>query len=312
MTSVQKRKWRNWSPSSHSVESQQGLPTESHCSHLRAPFRHFERLMTHPRGNYVNVLYLKASTKEILDRVWASAFYEANIPFNVVKHPTFIHAVHETSCLRMPAYRPPLYNAVRTRLLTAKRVDVEKKVEEKLGNSVGKYGVTMCCDGWDNIQNRPLLNVVQCGPSGDLFLGTIDTTGNHKDQHYVASQIRPFLEKVGVHNVVQVCTDNAPVMIAASRHIFQSISHLYVQGCATHCLDLLLEDWGKERMGEEVGEKGQDHFCLHQEPPRLTGHLPKVVSRFIHPFTCRNQFCHKLHHDRSTSPSAQCFREDDH
>ena len=36
----------------------------------------------------------------------------------------------------MPAYRPPSYNVVRTRLLTAKRVDVEKKVEEKLGNSL--------------------------------------------------------------------------------------------------------------------------------------------------------------------------------
>ena len=70
-------------------------------------------------------------------------------------------------------------NAVRTRLLTAKRVDVEKKVEEKLGNSIGKYGVTIYCDGWDNIQNRPLLNVVQCAPNRDLFLGTIDTNGNH-------------------------------------------------------------------------------------------------------------------------------------
>ena len=78
----------------------------------------------------------------------------------MVRHPTFIHTVHETARLRMPAYRPSLYNAVRTRLLTAKRVDVEKKVEEKLGNSIGKYGVTICCDGWDNIQNRPLLNVV--------------------------------------------------------------------------------------------------------------------------------------------------------
>ena len=45
-----------------------------------------------------------ASMKEILDRVWALAFYEANIPFNVVRHPTFIHAVHETTRLRMPAY----------------------------------------------------------------------------------------------------------------------------------------------------------------------------------------------------------------
>ena len=42
-------------------EIQMGLPIESHCSHLRAPFRHFERLMMHPRRNYVNVLYLKAS-----------------------------------------------------------------------------------------------------------------------------------------------------------------------------------------------------------------------------------------------------------
>ena len=94
-----------------------------------------------------------ASTKEILDKVWASAFYEANIPFNVVRHPTFIHVVHETARLRMLAYRSLSYNAVRTRLLTAKRVDVKKKVEEKLGNSIGKYGVTICCNGWDNIRN---------------------------------------------------------------------------------------------------------------------------------------------------------------
>ena len=38
-----------------------------------------------------------ASTKEILDKVSALAFYEANIPFNVVRHPTFIHVVHETA-----------------------------------------------------------------------------------------------------------------------------------------------------------------------------------------------------------------------
>ena len=91
------------------------------------------------------------SMKEILDKVWASAFYEANIPLNVVRHPTFIHTVRETARLRMPAYRPPSYNAVCIRLLTAKRVDVEKKVEEKLGNSIGKFGVTICCNGWDII-----------------------------------------------------------------------------------------------------------------------------------------------------------------
>ena len=38
-----------------------------------------------------------ASTKEIFDKVWVSAFYEANIPFNVVRHLTFIYAVRETA-----------------------------------------------------------------------------------------------------------------------------------------------------------------------------------------------------------------------
>ena len=104
----------------------------------------------------------------------------------------FIHAVRKTACLQMPAYRPPSYNAVRIRLLTTKRIDVEKKVKEKLGNSIEKYGITICCDGWDNIQNRPLLNVVQCGPNGDLFLGTINTIGNHKDHQYITGQIHLF------------------------------------------------------------------------------------------------------------------------
>ena len=94
-----------------------------------------------------------ASTKEILDKVWASAFYELNISFNVVRHSTFIHAMRETAHLRMPTYIPSSYNAVSTRLLTTKRADGEKKVEEKLGNSIGKYGITICCDGWDNVQN---------------------------------------------------------------------------------------------------------------------------------------------------------------
>ena len=198
-----------------------------------------------------------ASTKEILDKVWAWAFYKANIPFNVVKHPTFIHVVQETTRLRMPTYTPSSYDAVCTRLLTAERVDVEKKVEEKLGNSIGKYDVTIYCDGWDNVQNRPLLNVVQCGTTRDFFLGTINTTGNHKDHQYVVDQIRSFLEKVKVHNVIQVCTDNAPIMTVASRHILQSTSHLYMQGCAAHCLDLLMDDWSKEEWVKKLVNKAK-------------------------------------------------------
>ena len=89
----------------------------------------------------------------------------------------------------MPAYTPPSYNAIRTKLLITRKVDLDKQLKEKMGNSIERYGVTICCDGWDNVQNRPFLNIVQCGTKGDVFLGTIDTIGNHKDHTYVAAQI---------------------------------------------------------------------------------------------------------------------------
>ena len=190
--------------------------------------------------------------------MWATAFYEANIPFNVVRHPAFANAVREAVCHRMPAYKPPSYNAIRTTLLAAKKKNLDKQVKEKLGNSIDKYGVTLCCDGWDNVQNwtlnivpsstwfpRPLLNMVQCGTKGNVFLDTIDTTSNHKDHTYVATQILSFVQKVGADNVVEICTDNAPVMSLAACDVMRINRHMYVQGCAAHCFDLLLEDWAQ-------------------------------------------------------------------
>ena len=128
-------------------------------------------------------------------------------------------------------------------------------MKEKLGNSIDS--VTLCCDGWDNVQNRPLLNMVQCGTKGDVFLGTIDTTGNHKDHTYVAMQILSFVQKVGADNVVQICTDNALVMSLATCDMMQINRHMYVQGCATHCLDLLLEDWAQQDWMKKVIKKAR-------------------------------------------------------
>ena len=169
-----------------------------------------------------------ASTKQHLDSVWATTFNEANIPFNVVRHPAFVNAVRETACHRKRAYKPPLYNAIRTTLLAAKTKSLDKEVKEKLGNSIDKYGVTLCCDGWDNVQNRPLLNMVQCGTKGDVFLGTIDTTGNHKEHTYVATQILSFVQKVGADNVIQICTDNALVMSLVACNVMWINRHMYV------------------------------------------------------------------------------------
>ena len=127
--------------------------------------------------------------------------------------------------------------------------------EKQLGNSIDKYAVTLCCDEWDNVQNRPILNMIQCGIKGDVFLDTIDTTSNHKDHTYAATQILSFVQKVGVDNVVQICTDNALVMSLAACDVMQINCHKFVQDCGVHCLDMLLEDWAQQDWMKKVSKK---------------------------------------------------------
>ena len=66
--------------------------------------------------------------------------------------------------------------------------------------------------------------MVQCGTKGDVFLGTIDTIGNHKDQLYAATKILSFVQKVGADNIVQICTNNAPVMSLAACDVMRIIA----------------------------------------------------------------------------------------
>jgi hypothetical protein len=49
-------------------------------------------------------------------------------------------------------------------------------------NSIHKYGGTICLNGWDNVNSCPLLNIMFDCSDEDLFLGTINTTRDWKDE----------------------------------------------------------------------------------------------------------------------------------
>ena len=102
-----------------------------------------------------------------------------------------------------------------------------------------------------------MLNIIQTSTRRDHFFSIIDTTGEHKDAQYITKQISTFVAKVRSYNVVQICTNNATAMANAGRTVMQSNPHIYVQGCAAHSLDLLLEDWGKQLWIKRLMKKAQ-------------------------------------------------------
>jgi hypothetical protein len=76
-------------------------------------------------------------------------------------------------------YKPPSYHGLHIDLFK------QSKVTERTWSSIHKYGATSCSYGWDNVAWHPLLNVMFACPSGDVFIGSIDSTREWKDAHYI-------------------------------------------------------------------------------------------------------------------------------
>jgi hypothetical protein len=211
--------------------------------------------------------YYTAKRKE-LDEKWANFFYQANVAFNVVRHPSFTAAVQATSLARFE-YEPPSYYAMRTTLIEPTKKHVEAEVKKATKQSIEVYGATICMDGWDNVTHRPLMNVMLSCPTGDIFLGSIDTTGNKKTKAYITTELKKFIEDVGPRFVTQICTDNATNMLGAMDDIVTTYPHISKQGCAAHALDLMLEDWAKIDQFKDLIQKAK-RVCIYMRNHHVT------------------------------------------
>ena len=108
-----------------------------------------------------------------------SFFYEANVPFNVDRHHAFVAAVNATASAGFN-YKPPSYNALQTTLIRSKKLEVEAEVKRVTSFSIETYGMSLCSDGWDDIVHCPLMNVMLCCSTGNIFVDSVDTSWNKK------------------------------------------------------------------------------------------------------------------------------------
>jgi hypothetical protein len=93
------------------------------------------------------------------------------------------------------------YHGLCTYLLKQSKVDVSKQVTERTRNSIHKYETTICSDGWDNVAWYPFLNIMFVCPSGNVFVGSIDTTREREDTHYICNTLGGYIKTIGVNNI---------------------------------------------------------------------------------------------------------------
>ena len=76
----------------------------------------------------MNQVYHNAKQKE-LDEKWATFFYKTNVPFNVVRHPSFIAAM-QTTLLAQFNYEPPSCHAMKTTFIEPTKKHFEAEVKK--------------------------------------------------------------------------------------------------------------------------------------------------------------------------------------
>ena len=140
------------------------------------------------RQQKLDEVYQLNKQKE-LDEKWTSFFYDANVPFNVGRHPTFVEAMNAKALVGFN-YKLPLYNALRTTLIESKKLEVEAEVKKETSFSIETYGISLCSDG----VHRPLMNIMLSCPVGDIFLGLVDTSRNKKTKEYIAGELKKYIK----------------------------------------------------------------------------------------------------------------------
>lgn len=161
------------------------------------------------------------------------------LPLHKVKSPylrTFIKEVQ-----KVPGYKPPGYDTLRTTLLDQAKQRVAVRLQP-WEDRMAVTGTTICSDGWSDAQNRPLLNILGVNPKGAKFITSFDTSGNHKTAQYIAACLFESIDTIGAENVVQVVTDSAATCKAAGKLIEERYPHITWSPCVAHVCDLALED----------------------------------------------------------------------
>jgi len=149
-------------------------------------------------------------------------------------------------------------------------------------------------DGWTDQKGRSIINFLVNSSAGSFYLYSIDASSHEKTAEYIAKTLDDAMQKVGVKNVVQICTDKAVNYLRAGKILMEKYNHLYWTPCVAHCIDLILEDIGKIPSLKKVIVQGRQitsyiygHSVLHSEFLQLSNNKELVrcgVTRFATSF----------------------------
>eukprot|EP01018_Ginkgo_biloba_P029576 Gb_20728 [translate_table: standard] len=138
----------------------------------------------------------KIENRGEVDLALARFFYANGISFNVAWSPYYgemVKAIHGAPS----GYKPPGFEKLRTTLVDKEKGRVEEEVAP-LKHAWSIDGCSIVMDGWTDIRNRPLLNIIVSSTSGPYFFRAIDYSGKEKNTFFLRDVLSAAIDEVGV------------------------------------------------------------------------------------------------------------------
>ncbi|KAK4260461.1 hypothetical protein QN277_003567 [Acacia crassicarpa] len=171
-------------------------------------------------------------------------FLHNSIPFSAAKsmyYQQMMDAVAQCG----EGYKAPGYERLRSSLWRKVKGDIQDHYK-KYRDEWKETGCTILCDRWSDGRTRSLVVFSIACLKRTLFLKLVDVSGHEDDATYLFELMESVVLEVGLENVVQVITNTAANYVYAGRHLMAKYSSLFWSPCAAYCIDMMLEDIGRQ------------------------------------------------------------------
>eukprot|EP00253_Pinus_taeda_P009492 PITA_09492 len=187
---------------------------------------------------------VKKKEKQEAYRVMGRCLFWSDLPLSITKTNPFWQPMCDAIAVVGPRYKSATYEELRGPILQAEKQGMNSRLAE-LKKTWEVTGCIVMSDGWIDRKGRTLLNFLVHCPKGTMFIKSVDASEHIKEATTICELLDGFIREIGVQNVVQVITNNAANYVSTGKMLMERHHTLFWTPCATHCLDLLLEDMGK-------------------------------------------------------------------
>lgn len=136
----------------------------------------------------------------------------------------------------------PSYHDLRSWILKNTVQEVRSDVDQCMG-TWGKSGCSVLGDEWTSENGKMFLNFSVYCPEGLMFLRCVDVTNIVESTDALFALFKDVVEEVGVRNVLQIVTNSDEHYVEVGKRIADNFPTIFWTPCATHCVDLMLEDF---------------------------------------------------------------------